>query len=229
MIKIIPHYWPRVTLRGKYPCAPKKLQRWLCAVLLNLALLPGLAYANAENPANSILILGDSISAAYGMNPEQGWVALLSKEWAKELEVVNASVSGETTSGALARLPALLKQYQPDFLLIELGGNDGLRGYPIQSIRKNLQSLITLGQNSGAKIILLGMKIPPNYGKRYTDGFADNYDQLSSQNGVLLIPFFLEDIATQNSLMQQDGIHPNAKAQPLIVQKLMPQLKALLN
>ncbi|MFT5888441.1 MAG: acyl-CoA thioesterase-1 [Zhongshania sp.] len=205
------------------------LQRWLCAVLLNLALLPGFAYANAENPANSILILGDSISAAYGINPEQGWVTLLSKELAKELEVVNASVSGETTSGALARLPALLKEYQPDFLLIELGGNDGLRGYPIQSIRKNLQSLITQGQNAGAKIILLGMKIPPNYGKRYTDGFADNYDQLSSQNGVLLIPFFLEDIATQNSLMQQDGIHPNAKAQPLIVQKLMPQLKALLN
>jgi acyl-CoA thioesterase-1 len=229
MIKIISHYWPRVTLRGEYQYAPTKLQRWLCVVLLNLALLPGLAYANTENPANSILILGDSISAAYGINPEQGWVALLSKELAKELEVVNASVSGETTSGALARLPALLKEYQPDFLLIELGGNDGLRGYPIQSIRKNLQSLITQGQNAGAKIILLGMKIPPNYGKRYTDGFADNYDQLSSQNGVPLIPFFLEDIATQNSLMQEDGIHPNAKAQPLIVQKLMPQLKALLN
>lgn len=167
--------------------------------------------------AKTILIVGDSISAAYGMSPEQGWVKLLQQrieqKYPKQHRVVNASVSGETTSGALARLPKLLGTYKPEIVVIELGGNDGLRGQPPQLIQRNLSQLIQLSKNSKAQVLLFGMKIPPNYGTSYSKAFENNYQVVAKQHNIQLMPFFLEGIAGNNALMQADLVHPNAKAQ----------------
>ena len=196
--------------------------------LLLLSTTP-LANANTTNKAANILVLGDSISAGYGFDPKLGWVALLSKQLPSGYSVVNASVSGETSAGGLNRLPGLLTEHQPSIVIIELGGNDGLRGYPVLNLRKNLQTLINLSIEAGAQPLLLGMKIPPNYGKRYTEAFADSYKKIAKSNELPWVDFFLDDIATDSSLMQSDGIHPNAKAQALIVQKVLPALTPLLN
>lgn len=170
--------------------------------------------------AKTILIVGDSISAAYGMNPEQGWVKLLQQridqKYPKQHRVVNASVSGETTSGALARLPKLLTTHKPDIVVIELGGNDGLRGQPPQIIQRNLSQLVQISQKSKAHVLLFGMKIPPNYGTNYSKAFENNYKIVAQQHKVQLLPFFLEGVAGQKNLMQSDLIHPNEKAQPLL-------------
>ena len=170
--------------------------------------------------AKTILILGDSISAAYGMNPEQGWVKLLEtridQKYPKQHRVVNASVSGETTSGALARLPKLLKTHQPDVVVIELGGNDGLRGQPPQIIQNNLKQLVNLSKNAKAEVLLFGMKIPPNYGTNYSKAFENNYQVVAKQHNIKLLPFFLEGVAGNNQYMQADRIHPNVKGQPLL-------------
>ncbi|MCH4247803.1 MAG: arylesterase [Acinetobacter populi] len=167
--------------------------------------------------AKTILIVGDSISAAYGMSPEQGWVKLLQQrieqKYPKQHRVVNASVSGETTSGALARLPKLLSTYKPEIVVIELGGNDGLRGQPPQLIQKNLSQLVQLSKNSKAQVLLFGMKIPPNYGTSYSKAFENNYQVVAKQHNIQLLPFFLEGVAGNNALMQSDLIHPNVKAQ----------------
>lgn len=185
---------------------------------------------NLANAADTkVLVLGDSISAAYGIEQQQGWVYLLQTELRDESDFINASVSGETTAGGLQRLPALLKEHHPNIVVIELGGNDGLRGYPILSIRKNLQELITLSIDAGAEVLLLGMKIPPNYGKRYTEAFEQNYTQLAKQNAVPLVPFLLSSVAGVPALMQSDGIHPTADAQPLIVQNVLPALREMLD
>ncbi len=196
-------------------------------LLLSLTLL-GITPSSHANTTN-ILVLGDSISAGYGFDPALGWVTLLGKQVPATYNVVNASVSGETSAGGLNRLPALLAEHQPSIVIIELGGNDGLRGYPVMSLRKNLQALINLSIEAGAQPLLLGMKIPPNYGKRYTDAFADSYKKIANANDIPWVDFFLDDIATDNKLMQSDGIHPNAKAQALIVQKVLPALTPLLN
>lgn len=170
--------------------------------------------------AKTILIVGDSISAAYGMKPEQGWVKLLQQQldqkYPKQHRVVNASVSGETSSGALARLPKLLKTHQPDVIVIELGGNDGLRGQPPQVIQRNLSQLVQISKKTNAQVILFGMKIPPNYGKNYSTAFEKNYKLVAMQHQIALLPFFLEGIAGHSNLMQADLIHPNTKAQPLL-------------
>ena len=170
--------------------------------------------------AKTILVVGDSLSAGYGINPEQGWVALLQKrldqDHPKQHKVINASVSGETTSGALARLPKLLSTHKPDIVVIELGGNDGLRGQPPQIIQKNLSQLVQLSQKSKAEVILFGMKIPPNYGTGYSKAFENNYKLVAQQHNIKLLPFFMEGIAGHNNLMQTDLIHPNVKAQPLL-------------
>tara|TARA_R110000772_G_scaffold117507_1_gene222980 strand:- start:60657 stop:61316 length:660 start_codon:yes stop_codon:yes gene_type:complete len=187
------------------------------------------AYASAADKTANILVLGDSISAGYGFDPALGWVTLLSKQIPETYTVVNASVSGETSAGGLNRLPALLAEHQPSIVIIELGGNDGLRGYPVNTLRKNLQALINLSIEAGAQPLLLGMKIPPNYGKRYTEAFAASYAKIAKANDLPWIDFFLDNIATNSSLMQSDGIHPNADAQALIVQKVLPALTPLLN
>lgn len=166
-----------------------------------------------------ILVLGDSISASFGMPMQEGWVAIMQKELQQRVAttvVINASISGETTQGGLTRLPSLLAEHQPTLTIIELGGNDGLRGTPINVIQNNLSRLIKLAQQADSQVLLLGMQIPPNYGARYTDLFKEVYPRLARSLNVELVPFLLEGVADQPELMQADGIHPRAEAQPII-------------
>ena len=182
--------------------------------------------------AKTILIVGDSISAGYGINPEQGWVQLLQKrldqQYPKQHKVVNTSVSGETTSGALARMPKLLQSYKPDVVVIELGGNDALRGQPPQMIQKNLGQLVQQSQQAKAKVLLFGMKIPPNYGTAYSQAFENNYKVISQQYKIKLLPFFMQGIAGHKDLMQNDQIHPNAKSQSILLNNAYPYIKGAL-
>ncbi len=176
--------------------------------------------------------MGDSISAAYGMSLNEGWARLLQDRLNQQEQdwlVVNASISGETSAGALARLPSLLAEHQPEVVIIELGGNDGLRGYPIRHLRKNLREIIEQTQQMGASVMLLGMEIPPNYGTRYTQMFRDTYTLLAQNSAVELVPFFLDGIATKPELMQANGIHPKPDAQVLLLENVWPQLKFMLN
>ena len=192
-------------------------------------LLPLLSQITLAKPT-TILVMGDSLSAGYGIKVEEGWVALLQREITKKYQakVINASVSGETTSGGVTRLPAVLNQHKPDIVILELGGNDGLRGQQLNIMQQNLQAMITASQTAGAKIILVGMQIPTNYGPRYTKQFRETYSILAEKNNSALIPFLLDGIATQRNLMQQDGIHPTAEAQPLILKNVLPVLTPLL-
>ena len=182
--------------------------------------------------AKTIMIVGDSISAGYGIQPQQGWVYLLQKrldqQYPKQHKVVNASVSGETTSGALARLPKLLQTHKPQIVVIELGGNDGLRGQPPQMIQKNLGQLDQISQQAKAQVIIFGMKIPPNYGTAYSKAFENNYKIVSQQYKVKLLPFFLEGVAGKKDLVQNDQIHPNAIAQPILLNTAYPYIKSSL-
>ncbi|OFE42822.1 MULTISPECIES: arylesterase [Acinetobacter] len=195
-------------------------------------LLLGLCFSPFVVSAKTIMIVGDSLSAGYGIQPQQGWVLLLQKrleqQYPKEHKVVNASVSGETTSGALARLPKLLQTHRPDVVVIELGGNDGLRGQPPQMIQKNLANLIQHSQKAKAKVVIFGMKMPPNYGSAYSKAFENNYKVVSQQYKVKLLPFFLEGVAGNKQLMQKDLIHPNAKAQPILLNNAYPYIKGAL-
>jgi acyl-CoA thioesterase I len=176
----------------------------------------------------TLLIYGDSLSASYGIEQEQGWVnllksKLLSEEW--PVDVVNGSVSGETTTGGLARLPAMLDSYQPELLILELGGNDGLRGLPLDLMRENLASMIDLATANGAEVILTGIQIPPNYGPRYTVPFFETYSALAEEKSLSLVPFLIDGIPQQPELMQNDGIHPRAQAQSMILDNVWPILK----
>ena len=188
-------------------------------------------HAKDEPPPVTLLILGDSLSAAYGLEAAQGWVALLAERWQQEtppIKVINAAISGETTEGALARLPRLLEQHQPTHVWIELGGNNGLQGHPIPTLRENLTQLIQQVKAHGAQPLLQDMEIPTNYGPRYTRMFADSYETVAATEAVPLLPFFLSSIALDRSLMQNDGIHPNADAQPLIAEIMYERLSPLL-
>lgn len=182
--------------------------------------------------AKTVMVYGDSISAGYGLNPEQGWVHLLQKrleqQYPKKHNVVNASVSGETTSGGLARLPLALKTHRPDVVVLELGGNDGLRGQPPQMLQQNLAKMIQLSQQVHAKVIVLGMKIPPNYGTAYSKAFEQSYRTVSQQYKVQLLPFFMQGIAGNNQLMQKDLVHPNAKAQGILLNNVYPLIQSAL-
>ena len=176
-------------------------------------------------------MLGDSLSAAYGIRLEQGWVALLQgrlKAKGYGHRVVNASASGETSGGALARLPRALERHRPSVVIIELGGNDGLRGLPLTEVRGNFESLIRLSREAGASVLLIGMRIPPNYGPAYTRDFHELYGDLARKHQLPLVPFFLDGIALDDSLMLEDGLHPNAAAQPKLLDQVWPQLKPLL-
>jgi acyl-CoA thioesterase I len=180
-----------------------------------------------SSPQPKILIFGDSLSAAYGIGEDEGWVTLLADRLAQEnseLEVVNGSVSGETTTGGRARLPSLLQRYKPAFVLIELGGNDGLRGLPLSLMRENLTDMIQLSQKSGATVMIAGMQIPPNYGPRYTEPFFAQYAELAEEFDLYLIPFLIDGIPQQPELMQADGIHPKAEAQSMILDNFWPVL-----
>jgi acyl-CoA thioesterase-1 len=172
-----------------------------------------------------LLVLGDSLSAAYGLKQEQGWVSLLQDAWQDQgIKVINAAISGETTDGALARLPRLLEQHSPTHIFVELGGNDGLQGHPVNKMRENIKKIIQLSLKSEAKVILQQMQIPTNYGKRYTRMFTDTYENLATEYELILLPFFLENIALDKSLMQRDGIHPNADAQIIIAKDMQKSL-----
>ena len=180
---------------------------------------------------STVLVLGDSISAAYGIQREQGWVQLLQERLANidpGYRVVNASISGDTTGGGLARLPAALETHDPALVIIELGGNDGLRGYPVPSIRKNLEQLVELAADDGREVLLVGMQIPPNYGYRYTRDFQSLFEEVASDQGIAVVPSFLEEVGVQPGLMQDDGIHPNASAQPMLLDALWPFVETLL-
>lgn len=186
----------------------------------------------SEQPSSVILVWGDSLSASYGMDEHQGWVALLQErltaEGLHDWRVINGSVSGETTAGGLVRLPAMLASTSPDIIILELGGNDGLRGLPVPTIRENLAQMIELSQGAGARVLLSGIQIPPNYGPRYTGPFYAQYTELAQQYGLALIPFLLDGIAENAEFMQDDGIHPTAEAQPLIVEIVWPVLNQLM-
>jgi len=176
----------------------------------------------------SILIFGDSLSAAYGIGEDEGWVTLLAERLMQEnskLQVINGSVSGETTTGGRARLPSLLQRYAPTYVLIERGGNDGLRGLPLALMRENLTEMITLSKASGATVLIAGMQIPPNYGPRYTEPFYAQYAELAEEFDLYLIPFLIDGIPQQPALMQADGIHPKAEAQSMILDNVWPVLR----
>ena len=178
-----------------------------------------------------IVVLGDSISASYGMPVEQGWVSLLQKKLLthhSRYSLYNASISGETSAGGLARIDALLNTQKPAIVLLQLGANDGLRGLSPVDMKSNLEEITRRAQNIGATVLLLSMKIPPNYGKRYVDLFYNVYPQLAQQLNITLVPFLLEDVALHNDLMQADGLHPNAKAQAILADKIEPYLLPLL-
>jgi len=181
---------------------------------------------------NTVLVLGDSLSAAYGVPSETAWVELLrDRIESQDLDwtVVNASISGETTDGGLRRLPGLLEAHDPTIVVIELGGNDGLRGFPPNVIESNLANMIEQVRDTGATPLLVGMQIPPNYGQRYTTMFADIFPTLSDRYNTVLVPFFLDGIYNQDGLMQGDGIHPTEEAQPRLLDNIWPKLEPLLN
>ena len=201
---------------------------WLAILLAGLVWLPS---ASANGTDYTVMVYGDSLSAAYGMEESQGWVVLLQQRLDGlnlPVRVINGSVSGETTTGGLTRLPAMLETYQPDLLVLELGGNDGLRGLPLNLIRDNLNTMIDLAREAGAEVVLAGIQIPPNYGPRYTTPFYEQYGEIARERNLPLIPFLIDGIPQQPELMQGDGIHPRAEAQGMILDNVWPVLEPLL-
>ena len=183
------------------------------------------ATANAYSAPKTVLVVGDSLSAEYGIARGAGWVALLEQKMKAEkidAKVVNASISGETTSGGRARLPALLGQHKPDVVVIELGANDGLRGLPVPSAEANLRAMIAAAQAQKARVLLVGMRMPPNYGRAYTERFFGMFKTVSTSTKSPLVPFMLEGVADKPALFQQDRLHPTAQAHPIILNNIWP-------
>ncbi|WP_203232215.1 multifunctional acyl-CoA thioesterase I/protease I/lysophospholipase L1 [Pantoea stewartii] len=200
----------------------KNVFRWHYPFLLLCCLLVSRLAA-----ADTLLVLGDSLSAGYQMSASQAWPSLLNKQWQQQPSVVNASISGDTAAQGLARLPVLLKQHQPQWVLIELGGNDGLRGFPPKDVAQTLGTIIDQVKAAKAKPILMQIRLPANYGRRYTDAFRDIYPQLAKQYDIALVPFFMEQVYLKPEWMQQDGIHPNPDAQPFIADLMAKELAPL--
>ncbi len=201
------------------------MKRFLCLSVLLIATVS----AKADIPV--VLVLGDSISAAHGIRLDQGWVALLQAKLQAEgygYRVVNASVSGETTAGGLARLPRALALHHPKIVILELGGNDGLRALPVDIVLSNLAKIVSLSTAAGAKVVLLGMRMPPNYGADYATSFHSSFDRLARDRKLPYMAFFLEGIAQSAALMQDDGIHPNVRGQPKLLENVWPALKSVL-
>ncbi|MFM5398311.1 arylesterase [Aeromonas veronii] len=201
-------------------------------VRILFALFVGLGSLLSSAQAQTLLVLGDSLSAGYQMQVEQSWPALLNQKWQDEggkHTLLNASISGETTQGALARLPALLKEHKPDWLLIELGGNDGLRGFAPTITRQNLASMIALAKEQQTRVVLTQIQLPRNYGARYLRQFEQIFPELAQANDLPLLPFFMDDIALRPELMMNDGIHPTPAAQPQIRDKVARFMEPLLS
>ena len=195
-----------------------------------LYLLSGGGFAAAEGDS-VLLVFGDSLSASYGLTEADGWVELLLKKIHGEdypYEVVNRSISGETTAGGLARLPAALSSVQPQLVILELGGNDGLRGLPLTHIKENLLAMVSMILNSGSGVLLTGIQIPPNYGPRYSVPFFNHYAEIATEKDIPLVPFLIEGIPQFPELMQEDGIHPGAEAQSIILDNVWVYLEPLL-
>ncbi|HBB99210.1 MAG TPA: arylesterase [Pseudomonas sp.] len=201
------------------------MRRWLkCGALALLCWAQGAL-------AGTVLVVGDSISAAFGLETSQGWVHLLQERLVgadDSWRVVNASISGDTTSGGLARLDPLLEEYAPEVVILELGGNDGLRGQSPAQLKQNLAGMVRKSQEAGAKVLILGMRLPPNYGQRYTTAFAEVFPKVAQETGAALVPFVLEGAAGVPSMMQGDGVHPTAEAQPVLLENVWPALEPLL-
>ncbi len=203
--------------------------RWIYLLLLIPLLWVSDHSLARASESQKLLILGDSLSAAYGLKQDEGWVSLLQDAFIeKNIQVVNGAISGETTDGGLARLPRLLEQHAPTHLLIELGGNDGLQGHPVNKMRSNISSMIELAQAQGITVYLQEMRIPTNYGRRYTTMFTNSFSELAEQHNIPLIPFFMEEIALDKELMLPDGIHPALEAQPMIAEFMQNQLEPLI-
>lgn len=203
----------------------------LIRLLVVFTLLPPLLALGNDHEDVTLLVFGDSLSAAYGIDEDAGWVNLLADRLAAEnwpVQVVNGSVSGETTTGGLARLPAMLDSYAPHLVILELGGNDGLRGLPVPLIQQNLAAMVDLAQARGARVLLAGIQIPPNYGPRYTEPFFAQFAELAADKNLPLVPFLIDGIPQQPELMQRDGIHPTAEAQEMIVDNVWPVLEPML-
>jgi acyl-CoA thioesterase-1 len=198
---------------------------------IGLASLLAFLAASPAGAQRTVMVFGDSLSAAYGLATNQGWVSLLGERIAREnlpWRVVNASISGETTAGGVRRLPEDLKRHRPDLVVIALGANDGLRGQPVAAARANLEKMIRLARAAGAEPVLIGLMIPPNYGIEYAREFRELYAQLAKARRVALVPFLLEGIAERRELFQPDQLHPSAAAQPLILDNVWPTLEPLL-
>ncbi|MFQ3207226.1 MAG: acyl-CoA thioesterase-1 [Glaciecola sp.] len=197
--------------------------------ILVCLLFPFYSYSDQQEvQEHKLLVLGDSLSAAYGLTQQQGWVYLLQNAWVTEnkpITVINGAISGDTTDGGLSRLPRLLDLHKPTHLLIELGGNDALQGHNPKKIKANIEQMVQLAQKNDVEVMLQEMQIPTNYGKRYTQMFMQVFIDIAAENNIPLIPFFLENIALNKELMQNDGIHPTAEAQPMITELLKPQLE----
>lgn len=201
------------------------MRAWLMGGCLALLLI------TQQAAAQTLLVVGDSISAGLGLDTSQGWVNLLDKrlkEQGFDYRVVNASISGDTTAGGLARLPALLSEQNPALVVIELGGNDGLRGMAPAQLQQNLNAMVQQSRQAGAKVVLLGMRLPPNYGQRYTDAFAQVFQSVANEQKIALVPFFLDGVGGVQDMMQADGIHPAVAAQPRLLDNVWPTLKPLL-
>jgi acyl-CoA thioesterase-1 len=182
--------------------------------------------------ASTLLVMGDSLSAAYNLRQEVGWVSLLENQLSQshpDIKVVNASISGETTQGGLSRFDSLVLEHKPCWVILELGANDALRGYPLQQTTKNLEEMIQQAHQVNAKVLLIGNQIPQNYGKRYTEMFYGLYEKIAKKYQIAYLPFMLEDVALNKSLMQADGLHPNKKGQVKVLQNILPYLKPLLD
>ena len=201
------------------------MRAWLLGGCLSLLILA------QEAMAGTVLVVGDSISAAFGLESSQGWVSLLQKrldEKGFKQRVVNASISGDTSAGGVSRLPNLLAEHKPELVIIELGGNDGLRGQPPAQLQQNLASMIDSSKAQGASVLLLGMRLPPNYGARYTTAFANVFSNLAAEKQVPLVPFFLEGVGDVPGMMQSDGLHPALQAQPKLLDNVWPTLEPML-
>lgn len=201
----------------------------ISSILAGLCLCLAVA---AAAPVPVLLVLGDSLSAGYGIGPDAAWPSLLQRKLdsvGQAVSVVNASISGETTRGGLTRLPALLEEHRPAVVVLELGANDGLRGLPLTEFAHNMHAMVERAQAAGARVVVLPMEVPPNYGRAYSDGFRAVYAELPSHfDGVSLTPFFLKDVALDPALLQADGLHPTAAAQPRMLDAVWPTIEASL-
>lgn len=199
-------------------------------IMVSLILLPLVAISS--HAASTILVYGDSLSAGYGLSTQQGWVSLMSERLKTErlpYQVVNASISGETTAGGLSRLKQTIAAQKPQVMILALGANDGLRGLPVEVMQQNLSNMLALAKQNNIKVLLVGMRIPPNYGPQYTQAFHQTFIDLAQQFKIKLVPFLLENVAGKPALNQDDGIHPTAEAQPIILDTVWKTLQTMLS